>query len=585
MSEPTAATMLAAESADVDVFTKASVERNRDADNRTSLDDDHLGPNDETSIISAQSTNDRDFEKADAFRLSSNHESDEQARDEDHGPAILEHKKEPDTTTTPTDPNIVGWESDDDPENPLNWSNRKKAISIFVLSMLTLVTPLASSMFAPGVPSVLKEFGTSSQTLAEFVVSVYILGFAIGPLLISPLSELYGRFPVYIVTYVCFTIFTIACALAKSMGQLIAFRFFAGCFGVTPVTIGGGTIADMIKPEHRGAVMALWAIGPLLGPVIGPVAGGYLSASLGWRWVFWIIAIAAGAFTILCAVFTRETYHPVLLKRKTLRLQKATGNMDLCSKMDTGLAPRDLIIRSLVRPSKMLIFSPIVALMSVYMSVIYGLLYLLFTTFTFVFEDNYKFTEDNVGLVYIATGIGMLLGLVILGITSDRLTKYLAAKHNNGVSKPEYRLPPLIIGGFFVPVGTHASSPPPISSALLTNPGMFIYGWGADKHAPWPVPLLGTLFVGIGMLVAFMCIQTYLIDAFTIYAASAVAANTVLRSIFGAFLPLAGLDMYAALGLGWGNSLLGFIALALIPIPGLFYKYGEQIRTRYQVQF
>jgi len=87
------------------------------------------------------------------------------------------------------------------------------------------------------------------------------------------------------------------------------------------------------------------------------------------------------------------------------------------------------------------------------------------------------------------------------------------------------------------------------------------------------------------MIAAFMCIQTYLIDAFTIYAASAIAANTVLRSIFGAFLPLAGLDMYNALGLGWGNSLLGFVALALIPIPILFYMYGERIRTKYKVEF
>lgn len=101
------------------------------------------------------------------------------------------------------------------------------------------------------------------------------------------------------------------------------------------------------------------------------------------------------------------------------------------------------------------------------------------------------------------------------------------------------------------------------------------------------MPLLGTLFVGIGMIAAFMCINTYLVDTFTRYAASAMAANTVLRSAFGAVFPLFALQMYNTLGLGWGNSLIAFIALALCPIPFAFYFYGERLRThpRFQVQF
>ena len=306
---------------------------------------------------------------------------------------------------------------------------------------------------------------------------MYILGFAIGPILIAPLSEVYGRYPIYVVTYLLFLVFTIACAVATSMPQLVVFRFFAGCFGVTPVTIGGGTIADLFPAERRGAVMAIWAMGPLLGPVIGPVCGGYVSSYLGWRWVFWIIAMASGVLCVLCAAFTSESYAPVLLQRKTLRLRRQTGNPDLRSKLDNGLAPNDLLKRAIIRPSKMLVLSPICAAMSFYMSVVYGLLYLLFTTFTFVFEDTYHFSENNVGLVFIGMGVGMLLGLFLLGSTSDRLSKGLAARYNNGTMKPEYRLPPLIIGGCFIPIG------------------MFIYGWCTDKHVQWAVPLLGTLFV------------------------------------------------------------------------------------------
>ena len=274
-----------------------------------------------------------------------------------------------------------------------------------------------------------------------------------------------------------------------------------------------------------------------------------------------MLAIAAGASMIWCFIFARETYAPVLLERKAKRLRKETGNQNLVSKLDLGITPTELWKRSLLRPNKLMFLSPICALMSLYMAIIYGIMYLLFTTFTFVFEGSYGFSQSIVGLVYIGLGIGMIGGLAILGIFSDKLMKALAYKHNNSVLKPEYRLPMLMYSGPFIPAG------------------LFIYGWAADYTVQWAVPLLGTMFVGIGLIGAFMCINTYLIDAYTRYAASAMAANTILRSILGAVFPLFGLQMYDALGLGWGNSLLGFISLALCPIPFLFYWYGEKIRT------
>jgi len=143
---------------------------------------------------------------------------------------------------------------------------------------------LASSMFAPGVPELLKDFHIDNTNLATFVVSVYILGFAAGPLIIAPLSELYGRLLVYHVFNVLFICWTVACALAPDINSLIVFRFLAGACGIAPITNGGGTIADIMRPEQRGGAMAIWALGPLLGPVLGPVAGGYLAQAEGWRW-------------------------------------------------------------------------------------------------------------------------------------------------------------------------------------------------------------------------------------------------------------------------------------------------------------
>lgn len=301
---------------------------------------------------------------------------------------------------------------------------------------------------------------------------------------------------------------------------------------------------------------------------IGPVAGGFLAEAEGWRWIFWVLSIAAGLSLVWCFIFARETYAPVLLERKAVQLRKETGNQNLVSKLDLGITTKELWKRSLLRPMKLMFLSLICALMSVYLAIVYGIMYLLFTTFTFVFEENYGFTQSTVGLVYIGLGIGMLIGLFVIGASSDRVMKMLAKKHSNGVIKPEYRLPMLMYSGPFIPAG------------------LFLYGWAAEYKLHWAVPLLGTLFIGIGMIGAFMALNTYLVDAYTRYAASAMAANTILRSILGAVFPLFGLQMYDALGLGWGNSLLGFLSLALCPIPFLFYWYGEHIRThpRFQVQ-
>ncbi|OCK77243.1 MFS general substrate transporter [Lepidopterella palustris CBS 459.81] len=464
------------------------------------------------------------------------------------------------------DPNVVFWDGPDDPQNPMNWSPAMKWGNIAILSSITLITPLASSMFAPGVPQVMADFHESSNLLAAFVVSVFLLGFAFGPLVIAPLSEIHGRLPLYNVCNVLFIVFTIACAVSSNFNMLIGFRFLQGAMGSSPLTIGGGTIADLMPTEMRGGAMAIWAMGPLVGPVVGPVCGGFLVQAKGWRWVFYLIAILSGFFSILAFLLMRETYAPVILERKAARLRKETGNENLHSKLASNITPKELFRRSIVRPSKMLLSSPIVFFMSLYTGIAYGILYLLFTTITFVFEENYHFSSGTVGLTYIGTGVGMILALVALGILSDRGIKQRQAKGEE--LKPEHRLPIMLTvpGGISMPIG------------------LFIYGWSADKHVHWIVPIIGTAFVGVGLLSNMLTIQTYLVDAFAAYAASAMAANTVFRSSLGALLPLAGLTMYNKLGLGWGNSLLGFVALAMVPVPVIFKIYGEQIRTNPRFQ-
>ena len=241
--------------------------------------------------------------------------------------------------------------------------------------------------------------------------------------------------------------------------------------------------------------MASFAIGPLLGPIIGPVVGGVVSERLGWRWVFWIIAIVGGVIAIIFFFFSRETYAPVLLDRKTKRLRKESGNELLRSKLSTGLSTKEHFRRAIMRPFKMLAFSPICAICNLYVGVAYGYLYLMFTSLTPLFMRNYGFDTIHAGLAFLGLGVGSMIGVGYFSASSDRYIKKKAAeagelpedgRPKESSIKPEYRLPPLRLG------------------AVLLPAGLFMYGWTADYKVHWIAPIIGTALIGIGNLIIFM---------------------------------------------------------------------------------
>ncbi|TQN64743.1 Efflux pump rdc3 [Colletotrichum shisoi] len=463
---------------------------------------------------------------------------------------------------TEEDPNVVYWDGPDDPENPQNWSMTMKWFNVAGISMLTFVTPLGSSMFAPGIPNIMVEFGETSSTVATFVVSIYILGFAFGPLIIAPMSEVYGRARLYFWGNVFFTLFTVAVALSQNMAMMMAFRFLMGLAGAVPITIGSGSIADIMPVEMRGRAMSAWALGPLLGPCIGPVAGGYLIKAAGWRWIYWLVVIVGGIFIPLSWFYIKETYAPLILERKAERLRKETGNQNLRSKLQADSRMIDTFKHAIVRPLKLLFMTPIVTLMALYVAIVYGILYLLITTFSFVYKDYYGFDEGTVGLTFLPAGIGMMIGIAVFGSLTDAIV--LRNNARNIEHTPEARLSPVIA----------------MPCTVVLPVGLFIYGWTTEKGVHFIVPMLGVVIFSIGLMGVMTCIQNYLLDSYPLYAASVTAALAVLRSLSGALLPLGGLEMYNALGLGWGNSLLAFISIGLIPIPLVFYIFGARIRNR-----
>ncbi|KAJ5956439.1 Major facilitator superfamily domain general substrate transporter [Penicillium viridicatum] len=435
------------------------------------------------------------------------------------------------------DPNVVDWDGPDDPANPLNWPASRKNIHVVIVSIFTLTANLAATMFAPGAAELADEFGITDSTLETMTVSLYVLGFAIGPLILAPLSELYGRLIVYNFCNVVYLAFTFGCAFSTDTAMFLVFRFIASSAASGPISISGGTVADVTMLEKRGKAMALFAIGPILGP--------------------------SGIITATTFALIREINATILLSRRVEQLRKEIGNLDLIAAGASNLTPKQILLRAIIRPLKLLIFSPIVLLISLYTGLIFGIVFLLFTTFPAVFHGVYGFDEGISGLAYLGLGIGIFSGLVLFSVLSDKL---LGQKQGGAVAAPEQRL---ILMKWFGPI---------------TPLGCFMYGWSAYYHTHWIVPIIGTAIIGIGCLFVVIPGQIYLVDSFgATAAASAIAANLLVRSPFSAFLDLTATPLYNKLGLGWGNSVLGFITLAFTPVPWLFYHYGGYLRTKFSV--
>ncbi|KAI8298504.1 Efflux pump FUB11 [Colletotrichum sp. SAR11_59] len=331
-------------------------------------------------------------------------------------PEVLNHKYA--GSGTEQDPYLVQW-IPNDPRNPMGWSKPKK-----------------------GIREIIEEFRIS-QIIATLSVSLFVLSFAIRPLMWAPLSELFGRQYFFFGTYMVLTAFNAGCAGADSARTLIILRFFAGAFGSSPLANSGGVIADMFPAAERGLAMALFAAAPFLGPVIGPIAGGFLGAAAGWRWVLGFLAAFSGTLWLAGTALVPETYAPYLLRQRAAKLSKMTGKCYM-SKMehDQGKVKLAESFRNaLLRPWILLFREPIVFLLSLYMAIIYGTLYMLFAAFPIVYQQERVATTEfkkrttairhqklNFHQRWSDASLSLLVYSGLLGQTKPRFTGPLASQ-------------------------------------------------------------------------------------------------------------------------------------------------------------
>lgn len=409
----------------------------------------------------------------------------------------------------------------------------------------------------------MKEFNISTE-VAILCISLFVAGYCLGPLLWGPLSETYGRRPIFIGAFIVYVGMQVGCALAPNVGALLAFRFLGGTFAAAPLTNSGALLADIWDGDHRGQAMALFGLAPFAGPSIGPIVSGFIEvAGVDWRWVYWILTMFAGACFFLIIFTLPETYAPIILAKKAKRLRKETGEDRWYAPIERKQTDFRTRLNDIVfKPFIMLALEPMLLVTTIYMSFVYGVVYLLFEAYPFVFVDIHHFNTGENGLAFLGffSG-GAICTLFYMTVIETRYQKHCKAIAPESPA-PEKRLELCIICGWALAIA------------------MFWFGWTAYPDIHWISPVIAGGFIGIGVLGMFVSLFNYIIDVYLWSAASALAASTVCRSSFGAGFPLFANQLYERLGVHWASSLLGFIALILAPVPLLLMKYGPYLRSK-----
>ncbi|RAK88465.1 MFS multidrug transporter [Aspergillus costaricaensis CBS 115574] len=422
-------------------------------------------------------------------------------------------------------PFIISW-NENDALNARNYDAERKGIIIAISGMSTLSVAFASSAYSGDLSAICHHFGVSDEA-ATLGLSLYVLGFAIGPLLWAPLSEAFGRRIMFLTTFSLFTIFNVAAAVSANFASLIIFRALAGMFGAAPLTNSGEVVADLYDAETRGLAAVFYSCATFLGPVLGPIAGGFLGETQGWRWIEGLLSFYSGIMLILGIVAVPETFSIVLLRRRAAMLSMQTGKFYVT--IDHHRNPPGSLMKrfqeATSRPLRLLSKEPLVIQVR-------------------------GWSPGVADLPFISIAIGMFFATAFMVFINRQYARRFRASQS-GQRPPEARLLSAQVGAVFIPSG------------------LFLFAWTNSPSVHWAVCMVGIAMFGCGNICVSLALVNYLIDTYVAYSASALAAATVMRSLCGAVFPL--FTTYIV---------PGFLSLACLPAAFLLSRYGPQIRQR-----
>lgn len=462
---------------------------------------------------------------------------------------------------------IIDW-TENDAENPHNWSSAKKAWAFSLIALLTTSVYVGASIYTVGLEGISQRFHVSN-TVALLGLTVFIVGYGIGPIIWCPIAERpsVGRTPVYIGTLVVFVAFQPAIIYAKNIGMLLAFRFLTGFFGSPALALGGATAADLYSPQKLNYAISIWGAAAAFGPALGPVIAGFAVQYKGWTWSIWELFWISGFCLVALILFLPETLEGNILHRRAQRLQHVADSEGEIKRtiisrpdaeaelVDSAKEGREILFGIIT----LSLFEPLVLILNLYISLIYALLYLWFESLPLVFIGIHKFSLGSLGLAFLGLFVGVFIGVFAYCIYLRLRVEPMYTTPGRKFT-PEVNMEPAMVGCFLIPIA------------------MLIFAWTSRSDVHWIVPIFGTLIFTPGMFIVFVSVIGYLASAYPRQVAAVFAGNDLMRSGCGAAFPLFANAMFKKLGIDWGNTLLALLTALFIPVPFILVKYGGKIR-------
>lgn len=464
---------------------------------------------------------------------------------------------------------MVTFAGVDDPRHPHNWSNFRKVKTFACYTLNGMCGTFGSAMFSAGATEFGQAYGVGLE-VGALGTSLFVAGFGSGPVLWGPLSEVYGRKIVLVFAFFCYICLTFGAATGKDVQTVLLCRFFSGFTAIAPFVLGPTVAVDLYSHRQRSLANSLFSLSLFAGPSFAPIVAAFIvkNPNLDWRWTSYITGIISSAALMGNLFLMEETHHGVILSSMAEEIRRRTDNWIIYAAHEqVRLSVNEIVSKTLVRPLKMLMVEPILLLITLYSSFVYGLLYAFLTLIPYTFGNSYGWSAGVRELPYLSLLVGITIGAFISYQFDKRYNRIL---ERQGRPVAEERLPPMMVGG------------------VCFSIGLFWLCWTASypNKVHWIVPCIGAVITGVGFFLSFLPCLTYLLDCYLIFAASAMSANAILRSFAAAGFPLFMRQMLDALTIKWTGTLLGGLAAIMAPISFLFYKYGAYIRrnSRYAIE-
>ncbi|OSS48115.1 hypothetical protein B5807_06534 [Epicoccum nigrum] len=453
-----------------------------------------------------------------------------------------------------------------DPENPREWDTKFKWFIVFLLAFMAFTVTFTCIGVVPIAASIVDELEGqhAGPATSALLVTIWELGEAAGPLLIAPLSEVFGRYPVMNGCNIVFIIATFLAAGSTSTNLLIAARWLTG-FAVASNVLNPSIIGDIFESDQRGSAMSLISLAPLIGGAVGPAIAGAIAQTLGWRQVLLMAGVLAVVAEILFLTCFRETYKMAILHRRIARLKRESGEFK-AEPLTPKNRQEDLqkIWHALTRPFAVLFGSGVLMSLSLQASISFSFFYVMSISLPSILQETYGFNPAETGAAFIIFSVGSLLSVLLCNSFLDRIYIWLRNRSPDpeDQGKPEYRLPLAVLGAVLLPFSVTG------------------YGWIAHLKLPVPLLLASVALLDFTLLTNIIPLQAYVVDACGLYSASAMTGVIVTRCLMGTFLPLATEPLHQYLGYGWGFTVLGGVALAVSVVPIAVLRYGSEWRQR-----